>query len=75
MNYVFALESAFLPKVQPKTQTLNRKCPDKPVCLTHGNVLLIYAHEAIYLIGNPPFFKIHVNCFMVGIIHLVPMLP
>ena len=27
-------------------------------------VLLIYVNETIYLLGNPPFFKIHVNHFM-----------
>ena len=27
-------------------------------------VLLICVNEAIYLPGNLPFFKIHVNCFM-----------
>ena len=27
-------------------------------------VLLIYVNEAIYLFGNLPFFKIHVNSFM-----------
>ena len=36
--------------------------------LTNQNVLLIqlfsYANETIYLLGNLPFFKIHVNCFM-----------
>ena len=36
--------------------------------LTNQYVLLIqlfsYANETIYLLGNLPFFKIHVNCFM-----------
>ena len=27
-------------------------------------VLLIYVNETIYLLGNLPFFKIHVNRFM-----------
>ena len=27
-------------------------------------VLLIYVNETIYLLGNLPFFKIHVNHFM-----------
>ena len=27
-------------------------------------VLLIYVNESIYLYGNLPFFKIHVNRFM-----------
>ena len=29
-------------------------------------VLLIYVNETIYLYGNLPFFKIHVNRFMAG---------
>ena len=36
--------------------------------LTNQYVLLIqlfsYANETVYLLGNLPFFKIHVNCFM-----------
>ena len=28
-------------------------------------VLLIYVNETVYLFGNLPFFKIHVNGFMV----------
>ena len=39
---------------------------NKPVCFTHGNVLLSYVNETMYLLGNLPFFKIHVNCFMAG---------
>ena len=27
-------------------------------------VLLLYVNESIYLLGNLPFFKIHVSCFM-----------
>ena len=27
-------------------------------------VLLLFVNETIYLYGNLPFFKIHVNCFM-----------
>ena len=27
-------------------------------------ILLIYVNETIYLLGNLPFFKIHVNHFM-----------
>ena len=36
---------------------------DKPVFYLYL-VLLIYVHETIYLLGNLPFFKIHVNHFM-----------
>ena len=38
---------------------------NKPVCFTHANVLLSYVNETIYLPGNLPFFKIHVNHFVV----------
>ena len=37
---------------------------NKPVCFTHANVLLSYVNETIYLPGNLPFFKIHVNHFV-----------
>ena len=40
-------------------------------------VLLIYVNETIYLLGNLPFFKIHVHvssCFMAGMTHPVPVL-
>ena len=47
-----------LPNMQ-NPQELNR-----PVCFTNGNVLLSYVNETMYLFGNLPFFKIHVNCFM-----------
>ena len=59
MNYVFTLDSVFK-LVLPKTQNQL----DKPVCFTHKIVLLIYVNESIYLLGNLPFFKIHVNRFM-----------
>lgn len=29
-------------------------------------VFLSYVNETMYLLGNLPFFKIHVNCFMAG---------
>ena len=34
------------------------------VYFTHGNVLLSYVNETVYLLGNLPFFKIHANHFM-----------
>ena len=37
-------------------------------------VLLIYVSETIYLPGNLPFFKIHVNLWP-GVTHLLPLLP
>ena len=33
-------------------------------CFTHTVVLLLYVNESMYLLENPPFFKIHVDCFM-----------
>ena len=55
-NYVFTLDSVFLQDSEP---ILN-----KPVCFIHGNVVLSYVYETVYLLGNLPFFKNHVNCFM-----------
>ena len=60
MNYVFTLDSIFLQVSLPKSQNVL----DKPVCFTHGNVLLSYVNETISLLENLPFFKIHVNHFM-----------
>ena len=37
-------------------------------------VLLIYVNETIYLLGNLPLFKIHVNLLMVWDDSLVPVL-
>ena len=34
-------------------------------------VFLIYVNETIYLLGNLPFLKIHVNHFMARMTHLV----
>ena len=31
---------------------------------SYGDVLLSYVNETMYLLGNLPFLKIHVNCFM-----------
>ena len=62
MNYVFTLDSVFklvLPKTQNQYVLL-----DKPVCFTHANVLSSYVNETTALLGNLPFFKIHVNHFM-----------
>ena len=57
MYYAFTPESVFK-SVWLKAQTWL----DKPVCYAHN--LLIYVNETIYLYGNLPFFKIHVNHFM-----------
>ena len=61
MNYVFTLDS-FFKSVLPETQ--NQWWLNKPGRFTHGNVLLSYVNETMYLLGNLPFFKIHVNHFM-----------
>ena len=59
MYYVFTPDSVFklvLPKgSEPTWQTS---------MLYSYIVLLIYTNETIYLYGNLPFFKIHVNHFM-----------
>ena len=36
----------------------------KNQCFTHGNVLLSYVNEPMYLLGNLSFFKIQVDHFM-----------
>ena len=53
MNYVFTLDSVFK-SVLPKTQ--NRL--DKPECFTR------FVNETMSLLGNLPFFKMHINPFM-----------
>ena len=59
MNYVFTLDYVFK-SVPPKTQNQL----DKPVCFTYANVLLSCVYETVSLLGNLPFFKIHINHFM-----------
>ena len=59
MNYVFTLDSVFK-SVPPKTQN----GLDKSVCFTNANSLIGYVNETMPLLGNLPFFKIHVNHFM-----------
>ena len=53
MSYVFTLDSVFK-SVLPKTQ--NRL--DKPVRFTR------FVNETMSLLGNLPFFKMHINPFM-----------
>ena len=60
MNYVFTLDSVFKSVLPNKTQNQL----DKPVCFTHTNVLLSCVYETVSLLGNLPFFKIHINHFM-----------
>ena len=62
MSSVFNLR-LFLQVGSPKTQNQL----DKPVCFTHINeyvLLLSCVYETVSLLGNPPFFKIDINCFM-----------
>ena len=58
MYYVFTLDSCLQVSSSQRLRT----------DLTNNYsylVLLIYVDETIYLLGNLPFFKIHVNHFMV----------
>ena len=59
MCYVFTQDSVFR-LVPPKGSELTRQTSMSYSYL----VLLIYVNETIYLLGNLPFFKIHVNHFM-----------
>ena len=59
MYYVFTQDSVFR-SVPPKGSELTRQTSMFYSYL----VLLIYVNETIYLLGNLPFFKIHVNHFM-----------
>ena len=56
------LDSVSFKLVGSKTQNQ----PNKSIRFIHTIVLLIYVNETMYLLGNLPFFKIHVNCFMAG---------
>ena len=69
MYYVFTQDSVFR-SVPPKGSELTRQTSMFYSYL----VLLIYVNETIYLLGNLPFFKIHVNHFMAQMTHLLPML-
>ena len=56
------LRLSFFKSVLPNTQ--NPQEFNRPVSFTNGNVLLSYVNETMYLFGNLPFFKIHVNHFV-----------
>ena len=62
MNYVFTLDSVFLQVVSTEDSELIRA--QQTSMFYSYIVLLIYVNETIYLLGNLPFFKIHVNHFM-----------
>ena len=52
----------------------HRQRLNKRVCFTRTVAPLIYVNETMYLLGNLLFFEVHVNRFMAGMTHLVPML-
>ena len=62
MNFVFTLDSVFLQVVSTEDSELIRA--QQTSMFYSYIVLLIYVNETIYLLGNLPFIKIHVNCFM-----------
>ena len=62
MNFVFTLDSVFLQVVSTEDSELIRA--QQTSMFYSYIVLLIYVNETIYLLGNLPFFKIHVNRFM-----------
>ena len=63
MNFVFTLDSVFLQVVSTEDSELIRA--QQTSMFDSYIVLLIYVNETIYLLGNLPFLKIHVNHFMV----------
>ena len=67
INYLFTLDSLssswFCRRL--RTDLTNQYVLlNKPVCFTHVNVLLSSINETMYLLGNLPFFKIHINSFI-----------
>ena len=65
MYYAFTLDSMFK-SVLLKGSDLGSE-PTWQTSMSYSYiVLLIYVNETIYLYGNLPFFKIHVNPFMAG---------
>ena len=66
MNYVFTLGSFFKSFcLRLRTNLTNQYVLlNKAISFTHANVLLSYVNEIMYLLGNLPFFKIHVNLFI-----------
>ena len=36
------------------------------MCFSYGNIFLSYVNEALYLLGNLPFFNTHDKCFLTG---------
>ena len=62
MNFVFTLDSVFLQVVSTEDSELIRA--QQTSMFYSYIVLLIYVNETIYLLGNLPLFKIHVNHFM-----------
>ena len=71
MNYVFTLDCRSSSWFHLRISTIRVQ---QTSMLYSYTVLLIYANETIYLLGNLLFFKIHVSHFMARMTHLVPML-
>ena len=61
--YAFTLDSIFK-LMPPKSSDLGSEPTWQTSMLDSYIVLPIYVNETIYLYGNLPFFKIHVNHFM-----------
>ena len=72
MNFVFTLDSVFLQVVSTEDSELIRA--QQTSMFYSYIVLLIYVNETIYLLGNLPFFEIHVSVLWPRMTHLVPML-
>ena len=63
MNYVFTLD-CLSSSLFAKNSELIRS---QQTCMFYSYILLlIYDNETMYLLGNQPFFKIHVHRFMAG---------
>ena len=62
MNFVFTLDSVFLQVVSTEDSELIRA--QQTSMFYSYLVLPIYVNETVYLLGNLPFCKIHVNRFM-----------
>ena len=63
MDFVFSLDW-LSSSLFAKNSELIRS---QQTCVFYSYILLlIYDNETVYLLGNLPFFKIHVNRFMAG---------
>ena len=62
MNYVFTLDSVFIQVSSAQDSELIRT--QQSSMFYSYIVLLIYVNETVPLLGNLPFFKIHINHFI-----------